>query len=125
MKTLIVDDDEIVIFIHKTLVEQSGLDNEPVVCLNGREAMDYLVNVNPYEKYLLLLDINMPVMDGWELLDVLTQHEVNNHVLAVMITSSIDQIDKEKAEKYSKIIKYLEKPLTLEDVLEIKKGIEN
>jgi CheY-like chemotaxis protein len=125
VKTLIVDDDEIVIFIHKTLVEQSGLDNEPVVCLNGREAMDYLLTVNSREKYLLLLDINMPVMDGWELLDVLKNHEINDHVHAVMVTSSIDQIDKEKAEKYSKIIKYLEKPLTLEDVLEIKKGIEN
>ncbi|MCC5930937.1 MAG: response regulator [Cyclobacteriaceae bacterium] len=125
MKTLIIDDDEIVIFIHKTLVEQSGLDNEPVVCLNGREAHDYLMTANPENKYLLLLDINMPVMDGWELMQTLQNHSIYDRIYTVMVTSSIDQIDRVKSREFVKIIKYLEKPLTLEDVMGIKKGIEN
>lgn len=53
----------------------------------------------------------MPVMNGWDLLDVIHQENFEKEVHVVMVTSSVDASDKEKAFSYSKVIDFVEKPL--------------
>jgi CheY-like chemotaxis protein len=53
----------------------------------------------------------MPVMDGWGLLDII-EADFDKKIEIIMVTSSVDQGDKDKAASYSKIIDFLEKPFS-------------
>lgn len=121
---IIVDDDKMVLCYHKILVQESGLSEDPLMFMNGRETLDYLLSGDyPKKIYCLLLDINMPVMNGWEFLEAVMQHPVNERLLVVMVTSSIDKADKKKAMEYPIVFEYLEKPLSLESLIEIKQKL--
>jgi CheY-like chemotaxis protein len=61
--------------------------------------------------HFVVLDINMPVMDGWGLLDII-EADFDKKIEIIMVTSSVDQGDKDKAASYSKIIDFLEKPFS-------------
>jgi CheY-like chemotaxis protein len=63
-------------------------------------------------KHLVLLDINMPVMTGWEFLDRIQDQPVAERVKVAMVTSSVDRSDKVKAETYAQVVSFLEKPVT-------------
>ena len=79
---------------------------------NGNAALEYLeTEFKDNQQYLILLDINMPVMNGWEFLDALQSMPFANNVFIIMVTSSVDTGDKTKAKKYPQIISFLEKPL--------------
>jgi len=123
-EVIIVDDDKMVLCYHQILVQESGLSEDPLMFMNGRETLDYLLSGdNPKKVYCLLLDINMPVMNGWEFLEAVMQHPVNERLLIVMVTSSIDKADKKKATDYPIVFEYLEKPLNLDALIEIKQKL--
>ncbi|SDK89287.1 Response regulator receiver domain-containing protein [Salinimicrobium catena] len=111
---VIIDDDAVVLFLHKILVEKSPLSSALFCFDNGNDAYSYLCNRTTNEPLLVLLDINMPGMSGWDLLDKISQEQCDNNVWVVMVTSSINSSDKERAAKYSRVIEYLEKPLSKE-----------
>jgi CheY-like chemotaxis protein len=121
-KVLLVDDDEMIMFMHKMVVEMSGLSSDPVYLENGEQAINYLKNhAKAGMNYLVLLDINMPVMDGWGFLDSLqTQHYIDS-VKVIVVSSSINEIDREKALQYEQVIDFIEKPLDTELCEKIKK----
>ena len=122
LKVLIVDDDDIVIFLHETLIDMSGLSSQPAIAINGKEALEYITKSQDDDdsKYLIFLDINMPVMNGWELLDEINTQLFSDRVFVVMVTSSTDAKDKEKSMTYKNVIDFLEKPLSIEDCDRIK-----
>jgi CheY-like chemotaxis protein len=112
-KVLIIDDDPIILVLHKSIAIRSGLCNEePLSFQNGKAALEYLcANATDTESYLLLLDIHMPLMNGWEFLDSVKSTPVWEQMKVILISSSIDARDHEKAKQYSKVIRYIEKPL--------------
>jgi CheY-like chemotaxis protein len=112
-KVLIIDDDPIILVLHKSIAIRSGLcTEEPLSFQNGKAALDYLfANGNDKENYLLLLDIHMPLMNGWEFLDSIRSTPLWEQMKIILISSSIDARDHEKAKKYSRVIRYIEKPL--------------
>jgi CheY-like chemotaxis protein len=120
LKVLIVDDDEIILVLHKVRVRKSGLDTQPTCLLNGAEALDYIkANDDPDTHFLLLLDINMPKMNGWELLRALDSSNLKAKISVAMVTSSIDQNDRDLAAENKLVFGYFEKPLkdlALQDV---------
>lgn len=121
LRVLLVDDDEMVLFLHKTLVRNYDFSAHPLTFINGVEVLEYLnKNTGEGEKTLILLDINMPVMNGWELLDAIEQQSFSCEVYVVMVTSSMDMTDREKAGTYKQVIDYLEKPITPESLTRIK-----
>ncbi|MEM7486429.1 MAG: response regulator [Bacteroidota bacterium] len=89
---LLVDDDETTNFLNKFFIRQ--LDNDLTVntVTNGQEAIEFLETV-PYEKHmpcLLILDTNMPIMNGWEFLDVYEKkfdEKFKKNVVIVMLTA--------------------------------------
>jgi CheY-like chemotaxis protein len=113
LKVLIVDDDSVIVLLHKEMVRRF-ISPEVQCFLNGKKALDYLT-----EHYieggpiLILLDINMPVMNGWELLDALQALPSSNLISVIMVTSSIDTRDKERAKQYPQVIDFVEKPLSI------------
>ncbi len=117
MNVLLVDDDATFRFIVQTICNKSGLAQVIQESFNGREAMDYIeenIQIDGTLPDLVLLDLNMPVMDGWEFLDSLPK-VVNNRVAelpVIILTSSINTQDRERAQKYPCVKGVFSKPLT-------------
>lgn len=122
LEVLVVDDDKVVTLLHKNSLKSSHIQYPPVLCYNGKEALDYLQkNDRPDKHFLILLDLNMPVVDGWKFLNRLKQDPPQAQVYVVIVTSSINQQDFLKAQTYDRVIQFCRKPLSAECILQIKK----
>lgn len=122
---LLVDDDDSSNFLNERIIKKLNLAEETHVCGNGKSALDYIISncksgtVPPGScPDLVLLDINMPVMDGFEFLakyetiDGLQKERRKIYIL----TSSSDPNDLRRAKNFQ-IEGYLNKPLTREKLL--------
>ncbi|WP_339651631.1 response regulator [uncultured Maribacter sp.] len=110
-KILIIEDDEITNFITKTNLEKYGYKNI-AIALNGKDGLDYLMKNECPD--LILLDINMPVLDGWDFLEDITDRKCCPNVPIILTTSSGRPEDKLKAAIFENVIEYMEKPLNFE-----------
>jgi CheY-like chemotaxis protein len=119
--TLLVDDDSTSNMISERVLNKIQLTNTIQVTWNGREAIDYIHDSlnedneqgKPWPD-LILLDINMPEMNGFEFLDEYLKVDTHGKVIKiVMLTSSIDRNDIETSKQYP-IHGYITKPLTPE-----------
>lgn len=114
-----VEDDLIVSRMHKFSLG-GYVNNDPKVCVNGRDAIDHLDKVaNEKEKILIFLDLNMPVMNGWEFLEICHSRVYREKLHVVVITSSSYKDDKEKVLSYEQVKAYYTKPLKREYLNEI------
>lgn len=120
VEVIIVDDSDLLQFLHKTILEMAGLGENTPAFDNGEEALVYLKQ-RPDHKIpvLVLLDINMPVMNGWEFLEALPEMEGHENVYVVIVTSSVDESDRKKSFNYSHVFDFLEKPITVESVSKV------
>ncbi|RDC58769.1 response regulator [Adhaeribacter pallidiroseus] len=112
---LLVDDDTTANFLNKRLFQKLDVAEKLLVALNGLEALQ-LLQANcpgPECPQLILLDINMPVMDGFEFLKAYEQLELaqRQSVVIIMLTTSLNPNDVEKVER-AQITGLLNKPLT-------------
>ena len=109
---VVVDDDNVILFLHKKILQKAKFDESLYTFNSAKKALDFFDKLpDNAEPILLFLDINMPVMNGWDLLEVIHQVGFEKEVHVVMVTSSVDASDKEKAFSYSKVIDFVEKPL--------------
>jgi len=117
LEVILVDDDDIVLMMQQKMICRCEISSEPVIFKSALETLEYLNtpdNLNDKKKeYLILLDINMPIMSGWEFLDKIKEHPLHDQIHVIMVTSSIDQKDRIRAKKYQRVIDYIEKPVTL------------
>lgn len=120
-EVIIVDDDEMTIFLHEIYVKENKFHPSPINFYNGKDAVDYFnTYFNVAKHYCILLDINMPILDGWEVMDEILQKGMEKNVSVIILTSSINTADRIKAKKYDMVIDYVEKPLTVEHLNKIK-----
>ncbi|MEZ7500674.1 response regulator [Flavobacterium sp. Arc3] len=119
---LCVDDDPITLMLCKKVLCKTTFSNEIITAQNGEEALQYFDSIKLTENgtkkapQLIFLDLNMPVMGGWEFLDLFcdsTYQDFNTITKVVILSSTIDPEDLEKAKKYSMVIDFLPKPITL------------
>lgn len=109
---MIVEDDPIVSFLHKRILQKNKIAQNPLTFMNGTEAWDFLVNDSSNKYYLILLDLNMPILNGWQFLDKLEKEEdISHRTRVAIITSSINPADISKAKNYGVVEQYLSKPL--------------
>lgn len=126
---LLVDDDVATNFINKKIIQKANIIEHVQVCLNGKEAIDYICNKGKFEsennKYpspqLILLDINMPVMDGWEFIEAYQNLDIayKRNIVIVMLSSSFNPADKAKADSIPDIAAFRQKPMSREALFEI------
>lgn len=124
---LLIDDSPSDNFIHARRIKNADIADEVVIRTNGREGLDYLKTLRADKRYhqpeLIFLDINMPVMNGWEFLeeyDKLLDNQKAQIVLAMLTTSTAPK-DRARAKDYSNLSTFLEKPLTernLNDIIQ-------
>lgn len=128
VKVLVVEDDPMVTFLHKALLVKRNVCDHPFNFMNGVEALDFILHDSKEDKsalYLILLDLNMPLMNGWEFLEAIQDCEVANRSEVIIVTSSPDREDREKAGDFKLVRDYIEKPLiNFEPVDKVKKELE-
>lgn len=120
----IVEDDPTHLFITKKYIELSGLVENIMVYKNGKEAYDKLNAIFISSEKLpeiILLDLNMPVWDGWQFLEEFTKIPIDSKIHIYILTSSDSEEDKSLALKYNLNSNYLVKPITL---IELKSILE-
>src|SRR5688572_13677837 len=114
---LLVDDDTINNFINEKLLKKLDVSNKTSVVINGEEAINFLKEVCDRDSTqcpeLILLDINMPVMDGFEFLERYKDLNIPNKssIIIVMLTTSTNPNDTERLNKTG-VAGYINKPLT-------------
>ncbi len=130
-KVLCVDDDSISLTISKLLLKRTGFAENVLTAVDGHDALLFLEKLfedhsNPEEDApnLILLDINMPVMNGWEFLDAFIEQYGTKlpNTRVVILSSTIDPEDFARAKKYTIVTQFLSKPLSVETLLELKEN---
>ena len=121
-KIWVVDDDNIYQIIIKKLIERSEMFSEISSFKNGKDAINELYKStenNGGIPDIILLDINMPIMDGWEFMDELgvLKPKFNTEIMVYIVSSSIAIEDKNKSKNYENILGYLSKPVTIDDLI--------
>ncbi len=129
---LCVDDDPITLMLCKMVIAKSSFAQEIVTAQNGEEALNYFdelklntlgSDIGRYPQ-LILLDLNMPVMGGWEFLDDFSKDEyasVFKDTKVIVLSSTIDPRDIEKSKTYPMVIDFMSKPITKEMLEDLKK----
>ena len=129
---LFIDDDPITLMLCKMVISKSLFSKEIVTAKNGEEALQYFntlkqANTNAHlsKPQLIFLDLNMPVMSGWEFLDSFSTPEYSefNNTKVIILSSTIDPEDLEKSNKYPMVIDFLSKPISKEMLEYIKEII--
>lgn len=121
-KIILVDDDLTVNYFHKRLL-QSFFDKDKIeTCINGKQAIELLTNMKEtYDKeehVVILLDLNMPIMNGWEFLAEFhyLKEELKFSSTIYIVTSSLNPEDKENCITNTDVKEYLSKPLSKKDI---------
>lgn len=128
-KVLLVDDDEVSHIIGNRLMKITSYAKEIVALENGKEAITYfhkLVKMNEPEKIapdVIFLDINMPLMNGWDFLEDYTRlyYPQFPFIKIYILSSSMDPEDIVKSKNYPMVKDYFVKPLTKENLEKLQK----
>ncbi len=124
---LVIDDDDINIFIIKKIVEKTGYKISMTAKSNGQLAIDYIKETlenNQTLPQLILIDINMPVMNGWEFVEAYTGLNVTEDINLYILSSSVYENDIEKTKSYNNVKGFISKPLSLDRLTELLKEVE-
>ena len=126
----IIDDDNIYVNLIKKIIETKKLCDHLLIFKDGKEGIDYfealLQNFNKENiPEVILLDINMPIMDGWEFLERFTKikNKFNSSITLYVVSSSINAVDIEKAKSLSTVKNYLVKPVKIDELEAVFKKI--
>jgi len=118
---MLVDDNEIDNLINQKMIEASGITKHIYTHTGARSAIEFLKNIDGLDELslqvlpdVIFLDIDMPLMDGFQFLDEFEQmgNRIKEKCRIVMLTSSINPQDVNKSKKYSYVKKYINKPLS-------------
>ncbi|MFM9987784.1 two-component system response regulator [Flavobacterium sp.] len=120
--TYIIDDDKIFIFVLKKLLGKNESFDQVLDFKNGEEVLKILSDKNNILPSIILLDINMPVIDGWQFLEQIEKLPNKNKLNIFIMSSSIDANDIEKSKSFSTVKDFISKPINNE---KLNKLIEN
>lgn len=121
LHVLVVDDDNIFNLMADVFLRNLGITANPHCFTSGQEALAYINRHTENDiSFLLFLDINMPAMSGWAVLNVLQQLPNRHRIHVVIVTSSIDRADRKSARSFPLVIDYMIKPLKREKLVSLK-----
>lgn len=115
---LLIDDDTATNFINQHVIKSFGVDAKIKAFESGSTALDYLSSSLNKQSGIILLDINMPGMNGWEFLDEYEKMspERRSKIILAMLSTSVNPDDEQKAKQRSSVEKFISKPLKKEHI---------
>lgn len=122
VNVLLVDDDPIYQFVACKTLEYTGLTDKIYVRSNGEDGYRFLLeNANNADELpdVIFLDINMPVMNGWEFLEIYQSLKptLAKDIPVYLLTSSMSEEDKKFSQRYSCVQEYVIKPFVKEKIM--------
>jgi CheY-like chemotaxis protein len=122
----IIDDDDMYVNLITKVIDFRKLSKNLLIFRNGKEALDYFVsalkNMERREiPEVILLDLNMPVMDGWQFLNELSKYDFKelNKTTLYIVSSSINPADIERSKAISMVKDFLVKPIRPNEIAEV------
>lgn len=115
---IVVDDDPINNMICARIITKTIPDAEVTTFTDAETGLDYIKETFAKQeagKATLFLDINMPLMTGWEFMEQykLADEAIKKHLAIYILSSSISPLDRQKARINPDVVDYLEKPLSV------------
>lgn len=116
----IIDDDNIYVSLIKKIIKAKNLCSELLIFNNGQQSMTYFEENTDNNKIpeIIFLDLNMPVMDGWEFLEKFSEikDELKKEIKLYVVSSSINPSDVNRAKSSPSVQDYLVKPVHIKDL---------
>lgn len=110
---VLIDDDEINNFVNSRIISNYQPDCQIISFTKGREALDHL-RKRRVNSRRIFLDLNMPEINGWDVLDALGPADPNDGMDIFILSSSVDRQDRIKAGSYNRVKAFVTKPLTMD-----------
>jgi CheY-like chemotaxis protein len=125
---LLVEDNEGDILLIKEAFEEVGMQHQLNVVNDGEQALDYLHRKKPFETIeipdIIVLDINLPKMNGHEVLHYIKNHTIFKAIPVIILTTSSSSKDIDKAYQ-NYVNSYITKPVDIHDFTNVVNGIED
>ena len=121
---LLIDDDRATNFLNEIVIKKTDCTDQIQVAGGGQQALEFLksglAGKSPWPD-LILLDINMPMMNGWQFLEEFKKLKMvkKDEIVIVMLTTSINPEDQAKAETIEEVSGFRNKPLTTDIIYEL------
>lgn len=121
---LVIDDYPLNLMVAKMVIKHQGAFDKIATCLQAQTALDTLVDHAEDKDELpdvILLDLNMPVVDGWQFLIEFEafKHSLTKSISIFILSSSVDIRDVERSKQFPSVKGYLSKPLTPDMIIDI------
>ncbi len=116
-QVVLIDDDSLDNKHHSRIIQKTGLARDIKVFTLAQDALAWFRKSEDEAVDLIFLDVNMPRMDGFELLEAIRDEfgDRFERLIVVMLTTSLDETDRERAARFPVIRDYIQKSLTRED----------
>jgi CheY-like chemotaxis protein len=120
----VVDDDAIYQVIINKIIKRSEMFSASSSFKNGKEAVSALHKIIENTELIpdiILLDINMPVMDGWEFMEEIKtiKSQIDKKIIIYIVSSSIAVEDKNKSKEFKDVFAFISKPVNVKDIMKI------
>jgi CheY-like chemotaxis protein len=121
---LLVEDDPITVMVCDRIIKMTAFAENVSSCNNGKAALEYLVALGEQDKdipEIIFLDINMPVMNGWDFLAEFekVQHNMKQLPRIYILSSTVDPEDYKRAKSFPLVQDFISKPLSKESLQNI------
>jgi len=130
-KFIIVDDDPTAVMLCRVMIQHAfGKATDVQTFISGDEGVSFIKNeydpAKAERSIVLFLDINMPVISGWEVLEMIgcLDEWIKKQLCIYMLSSSIDPSDRERSMNHEMVCDFIEKPLTVDKVVALFNGEE-
>ncbi|WP_052732955.1 response regulator [Hymenobacter terrenus] len=127
MDTLLIDDDSIGVFLTERLLKREGFAENISAYPSAEEALAFLRDALPEElPQVIFLDLNMPVMDGWDFLEALKPYEnqLLGHCHIFILTSSLAHSDTDRIHEFPLVAGLIHKPLDSIQIQSVRAQVE-